>query len=752
LRGFVALLGCVLCAVLPARAGAVPAPHFSIVSGRYWQEFGRTYTAVPDLEGKDVRALAVDDSDAVWVGTTEGLFRYVAGNMTKVAGESLGGSEILSLAATGPSVYAAMPGGVVLVSPAGSVEPAGGDWSPETTRLRLSPGGVLHASGQAGLWRLLQGRWEVVGVPTRVVTDFAFSSEGVVWLASGEGLWRGSGWEWRRFTAADSGLLSDDVRALDADGLGHVWAGTAEGVNVVSPDGEGWRKLTGVEGLPWPEVLALRCAADGSVLIGTTRGCAKLEQGQWRFYHSLRWLPHDRVQAVARQRDGTLWMGTPAGVARVEFGDFTLAQKADFYQRAIDERHIRHGFVPNRNRLREVGDLGTFQPHYSDNDGQWTGLYLASQAFRYGATGEEEAHRRASESMGALLALQEVTAVPGLIARCIAWPDEEQPMADWGDFGEWHKLGEGRWWKGDASSDELVGHFFGLSVYYDLAARDQEKAKVAGALKAITDHLIAHNYCLVDVDGEPTRWGVFDPGAINGDPKWEEERALSSLELLSFLKTTYHVTGDEIYQQKYLELVRTHQYALNTIDVLQPPYNPGSYWDIELALLSFYPLLSYERDAGLRAIYQRALREVWLSDRGSRSPFLSVFASVLLGEPLDLQVGVLELQEIPVDLVHWQINNSWRKDILVSAVRSRDGELRAEEPVRAAERRVTPWDRDPYKLDGGGDAKSENSGTYWLLPYWCARYQGLILESEGGSFDGAAKGGFSDVRETQDLH
>jgi len=353
---------------------------------------------------------------------------------------------------------------------------------------------------------------------------------------------------------------------------------------------------------------------------------------------------------------------------------------------------------------------------------------VAAESFRCAVTGDEAAHANAWDSAKAMLSLQEVTGVPGLIARTIWFPGEpEAPLS----IGEWHGLPEGRKWRGGASSDELVGHFFGLSIFYDLGARGEEKAEVAAAIKAIMDHLIRNNYCLVDVDGQPTRWGVFTPAVINNDSKWEEERALSSLELLSFLKTTYHVTGEQAYQEKYLELVRQHHYALNTIDTLSPPYNPGSYWDIELALLSSYPLLTYETDPGLRAIYQEALSQVWRSDRKSRSPFLNIFASVLLEEPLDLEVALLELREIPVDLVRWTIENAWRKDIVVSRVLSPSRELQSEEPVRAAERRITQWDAEPYTLDGGEQAKAENSGTYWLLPYWCARYHGLMVERGG---------------------
>jgi len=420
-------------------------------------------------------------------------------------------------------------------------------------------------------------------------------------------------------------------------------------------------------------------------------------------------------------------MGTPQGVARVEFRRSTLREKAEFYQQAIAQRFLRHGFVANHNLLGAPGDLRLARPRITDNDGGWTGVYVAAQAFRYAATGEEAAHSRAWESARALLSLQEVTGVPGVVARCIAYPGEDQPQPDRGDYKQWHRAPDGRWWKGDASSDELVGHFFGLSVFHDLAARDQEKAKVSAGLKAIMDRMIEHGYNFVDVDGAPTRWGIFNPTIINHDPRWEAERALSSLELLSFLKTTYHVTGDPLYQEHYLDVAFRHHYALNTIDTHDPPY-ADAYWDVKLALFSLYPLLRYENDPGLLDIYREALRRLWYAHRRSRSPVLYYFTAALLGTSSDLMVAAQELREIPVDLIRWTIDNSWRQDIRVSSARSTSDEPQAEEPVRAAERHVAQLDVSPYILTYGSRGTQENAGSDWLLAYWCARYYGFILE------------------------
>ncbi len=70
-------------------------------------------------------------------------------------------------------------------------------------------------------------------------------------------------------------------------------------------------------------------------------------------------------------------------------------------------------------------------------------------------------------------------------------------------------------------------------------------------VRRVTDHLMQNNWRLIDKDGKPTRWAIFNPEAINDDPIWEEERGLNALSILSHLKVAYHITGDAKYQQAY---------------------------------------------------------------------------------------------------------------------------------------------------------------------------------------------------------
>ncbi len=145
----------------------------------------------------------------------------------------------------------------------------------------------------------------------------------------------------------------------------------------------------------------------------------------------------------------------------------TLAERAGLYDAIAQERHVRLGYTSTQCHLRVAGDLSTAYSTDDDNDGQWTAMYLASQCFRYAVTGEPEARQNARVAAYALMKLEQVTGVDGFFARSIV-PGDECEAKQQGS-GEWHLGADGQWcWKGDTSSDEFVGHVFGLGGMRDV--------------------------------------------------------------------------------------------------------------------------------------------------------------------------------------------------------------------------------------------------------------------------------------------
>lgn len=479
--------------------------------------------------------------------------------------------------------------------------------------------------------------------------------------------------------------------------------------------------------LPWPEVTAIAEEAPGVVWIGTTRGAVRCDRRGGRteleYFSGKRWLLDDRVSGIAIEGAGRgAWIATPGGISRIEYRPMRLVDKARAFEERLRARHVRHGLVASSS-LRVPGDLATSRARSSDNDGLWTAIYVAAECFRHRVTGEREAREYARESMRALLRLEEITGIPGFPARSFIRAGEEERPAD----GEWHPSADGKWlWKGDTSSDEIVGHFFAHAVYWELVAEEEERPALRGALGRIASHILDHGYHLVDADGKPTRWGWWAPEEIRRNP---DEMGLRALEMLSHLRVAHRVTGEPRFLAAYEELARKEGYAVWTLH--QKVNVPGAvnHSDDQLAFLSYYPLLLPETDPELRAVYLESLERSWQVERPERNPLWNLIRAACTRKPdPDARATLETLSRIPLDLVDWTVVNSHRADVPRDPLPGRFGEAQALAVLPPEERPAAKWNANPYALDGGSGGASEDDGAYFLLPYWLGRYHGLIGE------------------------
>ena len=526
------------------------------------------------------------------------------------------------------------------------------------------------------------------------------------------------------------------TEAVDASG--HRYVVGPFGVTVALATGER-HALPGATVLPVSKLTCVACAANGDVWFGSTQGAIRWTGGRVGYYAGRRWLPDDSVESLECLPDGSVRLWTPGGISHLRFPSMTLEEKAAHYEQLTDARHNRFGFVTGC-RLLQPGDLSRTEHHIDDNDGLWTAMYVAAEAFRYAVTGADDAKSKACASLLAILSLEEKTSIPGFPARALTHKSE----ADFGRArgGEWHPTLDGEWeWKGDTSSDEMDGHYFAWPVYYDLVADEEERERLRSMVRRVTDYILDNGYYLLDLDRRPTRWGVWAPERLNDDPRWRAERGLNSLEILSYLKVAHHIAGDARYEAAYRELTATHHYARNMLEQKVLPGDfPGAennHSDDELAFLAYYGLLRYETDPNLRALYVASLERSWQIERAEKCPLWNFIYGATTGRPCDSEAAVESLQEIPLDLIEWKVTNSHRADLKLDPHIGRHGERQALVPVRWPERRLHKWNGNPYELDGGNDL-TEECGTFWLLPYWLGRYHGII--GDCGDLDGAGRG------------
>ncbi len=693
-------------------------PHVSI--GRFPQEVVTKYTVDDGLPSSDVKAVYLDQAGVVWAETTRGWASLQAEAWS--AGKSPDLTTLRGYVV--PEEYKA------LEAPVNQIIRAGEEM------IAATPHGLLIDRGE--------------GFGPLIVED----GLGRLWGTS-------------------------DVRGVAVDSLGQLWFATPAGAVCETQDG--WKFYTGSEGLPYNDFTTIQAGPDGEVWFGTHLGVIRFDGKSWAYRQGKRWLPGDDVRGIAVDEQGKGWFATDGGVGLIERRMMTLREKAEFYEDEM-ERYIRRtpmGYVSEVG-LAKAGDRSQIIYHDSDNDGLWTSMYGAGECFAFAATGDAKAKDRAKRAFEALRFLQKVTQgcehspPKGYVARTVISTELPDPNvgrlerdrkaqaerdALWKVYEpRWPKSADGKWyWKSDTSSDELDGHYFFYPAYYDLVAdTEEEKERVREVVRDLTNHLIEHDYNLVDHDGKPTRWGVYSPKSLNHDPNWAEERGLKSLSMLSYLAVAEHITGDPVYGEHTRKLIEDHAYDTNAmIYKIHRGIGSGNQSDDEMAFMSFYNLVKYTKNEGLREQMLLSFFNAWVIEQPEMNPFFN-FAYAAFGLdakhssqwgtfPIAPWEGWLEdslatLEGFPLDRLNWGCRNSHRLDV-VWLPRQQSGEIvgppeanvgyRVSGKVLPVENRhFNHWNTNPWRLDYEGDGRQLASGTVFLLPYYMGLYHGFIEETK----------------------
>ena len=399
----------------------------------------------------------------------------------------------------------------------------------------------------------------------------------------------------------------------------------------------------------------------------------------------------------------------------------TLEGKAAYFEERIQKRHTRHGLVSG-SHLKVSGDLSTSKPAMTHNEGLWTSIYLAAECFRYAVTNDPEAKENAERTFEAMERLELATGIPGFPARTIAAVDEEITTN-----GEWHISSDGKWkWLGDTSSDEMVGHFFAYPIFYKLVANKKYKFRVEELVSRILNHIVDNDYQLTDLDGQPTKWGIWNPDSLNLSAGWSIEHGLNSLQILSFLKAGYYITQNPKFEKASRYLIQKHHYAENMVNQkLYGPYETN-FVDNQLSFLPYYVISNYANDPMLEPYFIKSISRSWNIIKNDRIAMWNIIASISLNKDCGLPAALDELHSTPMDMINWDMENSHRWDLQEDVFTDRMGKRQATTPISPAERGITKWNLNVYQMDWTKGGRGENDGAYFLLAYWMGRYHGLI--------------------------
>lgn len=261
-------------------------------------------------------------------------------------------------------------------------------------------------------------------------------------------------------------------------------------------------------------------------------------------------------------------------------------------------------------------------------------------------------------------------------------------------------------YKGDTSSDEIIGHLFLYKLAYDiLGPEDPElKAMLEETMEKFAQHMVDNSYCMVDGSGQPTTWAKFSRtyfhngqvlgGAplnalvaltgfkvaayITGNQKWEDEYRMAALDE-NYQFAEIMTQESERYNMCILEVVNGVSPILGFI--LRPLVGTKlfnsiyrlilNYSDEEMAMLGFYTLFQLEDDEELLTYYRAAIDDWWYSMSFSENALWYYIYQLAYPDEektdyygnslIDTAAWVLERH--PIDLRRMGASNSKRDDI-----------------------------------------------------------------------------------------
>lgn len=541
------------------------------------------------------------------------------------------------------------------------------------------------------------------------------------------------------------GAVTRDMMAFGS----RLFVPTSKGLGVLR--GMSWDNVTGDKGLCYEDTT---CVARGfendDYWVGTTRGAIRCVDGEFQYFGYERWIPGDKVNAIVCG-DRVVYIATDGGLGIVRYEPYTLEKKAMWYERWLEEWGMRRlGFTSSLTWDETRGEWVRF---ISDNDGGWTAHLLNGLCFKYAVTRDPQVREQAVEVFRALKWCEEITPISGFPARSIATIDEPSVLSSTGSGGlpsEWHPTPDGKWlWKGDTSSDEVDSHIQATVIFYELVAEGKEKEAAREHLRRIVGYIVDGGWVLRDVDGKPTRWARWDPAYLKS-PAGVNELGLNSMEALSLITAAYAVTGDAKFSEAKQQLL---DWGYHTFALRQKLVFPSvTHFDDRLAFLAYHPLLTYETEPELRAIFRRSLERSWEVKRVENMPWFNYIYGALTGNDMDNERSLENLRAWPLDCRSYTFTNSHRADLRVP-----EGYINYVSDWKSMSGRdigPTTWADDFLQLDGGGSdehvtdpldentvtrsgrihgggrARNVNDPSAFIDAYWMARYYGMILPPE----------------------
>ncbi len=490
-----------------------------------------------------------------------------------------------------------------------------------------------------------------------------------------------------------------------------------------------------------------------------------------------------------------VWVRTETGVSYIELKVLGAEEKAEILTNETLRFVDRHGMVSQK-ELRTARDPASAVPYgHSDNSGSFTCMFAVGELCKYAVLkrtlGEADAKTQAAKKStvraceACLLLCYISCRGNGFVARTYITKDEPVP-----DDGLFYRITNGKatclpltqakergiagkvidasaliparlrhmyedegytiddiTYKGDTSSDEITHHYLLFYFIHEILGEEDPEldALVKDRAKAILDHILTHGNALTECDGEPTTWAKWNKEYF-GTPIGWSDGCLNAAELLSYLKITMHVTGEQgRWAQAYKRLAVDEGYArltaLHDARFFMSAASQGleqveelMYGDNSLATCAYWMLITLEKDETLLKQYKEGYRGWNFTFRREHDPAYDFpYMLCFPEEALDTRL-----------LTDW-----FRRQLITRVCSTASIDARMDVPCRFRrggmketscllppdEHNVTKYDRNPlsYRREHG------ERGLYWLescyvytYAYWLGRYYGIIDTQKTG--------------------